>query len=72
MLKQKAENNQEKKKQIVTYESGLGGEISDGHWDLFDDVLTNHLNVVLKLSRDRNDGSSLCYCTCSTYVSHNN
>ena len=33
----------------LTDESGLGREVSDRHWDLFDDVLTNHLDVVLQL-----------------------
>ena len=49
---------------FLTDESGLGGEVSDGHRDLFDDVLTDHLDVVLELCRDRNDGSSLGHRAC--------
>lgn len=54
--KQKAENTQQVSENtltvcalLLTDESGLGREVSDGHWDLFDDVLTNHLDVVLQL-----------------------
>lgn len=35
---------------LRTDESGLRREVSDGHRDLFDDVLTNHFDVVLQLS----------------------
>lgn len=48
----------------LTNESGLGCEISDGHGDHFDDVLTNHLDVVLQLGWDGNDGSALGHCAC--------
>lgn len=51
---------------VLTDESGLRREVSDGHRDHFNDVLTNHLNVVLQLGWDGNDGSSLCHCACST------
>lgn len=56
---------------FLTDESGLGDEVSDGHWDLFDDVLANHLNVVLQLCRDGNDGSALCDCACRRNMTHN-
>lgn len=47
-----------------TDESGLGGEVSNRNRDLFDDVFTNYLDVILKLGRDGNDGSALGHCAC--------
>lgn len=58
MRRTKAENTQQVSEKkgalnvcalLLTDESGLGREVSDGHRDLFDDVLTNHLDVVLEL-----------------------
>lgn len=46
---------------FLTDEPGLGREVPHGHGNLFDDVFTDHLDVVLELGRDRNDGSSLSH-----------
>lgn len=47
-----------------TNEPGLWRKVSDWHWDFLDDVLAHHLNVVLELRWDGNDGSPLCNGTC--------
>lgn len=54
----------------LTNESGFRGEVSDGHRDLFDDVLANHLDVVLELSRDGNDGRALRHRACGDAKAH--
>lgn len=49
MAKNTTSKEKSRRVRVLTDEPGLGDEVSDGHRDLFDDVLTNHLNVVLKL-----------------------
>ena len=43
-------------------EVGFRGEISERNWDLFLDVFADHLDVVLQLGRDGNDGRALGDC----------
>ena len=54
----------------LTDESGLRGEVPDGNRDLLDDVLTHHLDVVLELGRDGNDGRSLSHRACGEGQQH--
>lgn len=53
---------------LLTNKSGLRREVPDGDGDLFHNVLANHLDVVLQLGGDGNDGSTLGYCACRTDV----
>ena len=43
-------------------EVGFRGEISERNWDVFLDVFADHLDVVLQLGRDGNDGRALGDC----------
>lgn len=49
---------------FCTNESGLGDEVSDGDGNLLDDVFTHHLDVVLQLGGDGNDGGALGNRSC--------
>lgn len=39
---------------------GGGGEIPNGHRDLVDNVLTNHVDVILELGGDGDNRSTVC------------
>ena len=55
---------------VLTDEPGLGGEIPHWDGDHLDDVLTHHLDVVLELGRDGDDGCSLGHCACREGQQH--
>ena len=46
-----------------TYETGLGEEVAYRDRNLLDDVFADDVDVVLQLSGDGDDGSSLSYRT---------
>lgn len=39
----------------------FGGEVSQWNWNLVDDILGDHLNVVLELGRNWDDRSAFCH-----------